>query len=142
MAAASSEELKKFGWRASCGNIPAAYLTGLICGFRAKARGIEEMVLDIGLHKPTKGSRVFAALKGVLESGIKVNHDEEMLPDDEAIRGERIKDYAELLLSSNPDLYKVRFSGHLSRGLKPEDIVDHFKEVKEKILSSFKVGGE
>ena len=142
LAAASSEELKKFGWLPPCGNIPAAYLTGLICGFRAKAKGIEEMVLDIGLHKPTKGSRVFAALKGVLEAGIRINHDEELLPDDETIRGERIKSYAELLLSSNPDLYQIRFSGYLSKGLKPENIVDHFQEVKEKIVSSFKVGGE
>lgn len=142
LASASSEELRnKFGWLASCGNLPAAYLTGLICGLRAKAKGIEEAILDAGLHKPTKASRIFAALKGVIESGVKVNHDESLLPDDADVMGERIKNYAELL-RENPEAYKARFSEYLMRGLQPEDITKHFSEIKEKILSSFKIGEE
>ena len=35
---ADSKELKKLGWNAGAGNIPAAYLTGLLCGTRAKGK--------------------------------------------------------------------------------------------------------
>ncbi|MEM2876246.1 MAG: 50S ribosomal protein L18 [Candidatus Bathyarchaeia archaeon] len=139
LVAATSEELRsRFGWSISCGNIPAAYLTGLLCGLKAKAKGIEGAVLDVGLHKPTRGSRIFAALKGVLNSGVKVNCDENLLPGDEVIAGERIKNYAELLLT-NSELYKAKFSGYLLKGIPPEKITEHFSEVKDRILSSFNV---
>lgn len=140
IASATSEELRgKYGWQAPCGNIPAAYLTGLICGFRAKAKGVNKAVLDVGLHKPSRGSRVFAALKGAVDSGIEIPHDESLLPDESVIMGENIKSYAELL-SSDPELYKLKFSQYLSRGLSPENLTDHFQNVKEKIISSFSVG--
>ena len=35
-ASAFSQELKKFGWNYSTSSLPAAYLTGLLCGIRAK----------------------------------------------------------------------------------------------------------
>ena len=50
LAAAHSRELKKkYGWKAPTGNVPAAYLTGLLCGLKAKAKGVSEAILDIGL---------------------------------------------------------------------------------------------
>jgi len=36
IASASSLDLKKAGWKAHAGNIPAAYLVGFLCGLRAK----------------------------------------------------------------------------------------------------------
>src|SRR5512135_1729279 len=61
LASANSHELtKSYGWRAPTGNIPAAYLTGLLTGLKAKTVGIKEAVLDLGLVSPTKGSRSFA----------------------------------------------------------------------------------
>ncbi|MFQ6010160.1 MAG: 50S ribosomal protein L18, partial [Candidatus Aenigmatarchaeota archaeon] len=36
VVAANSQELKKYGWKGGTGNIPAAYLTGLLAGTRAK----------------------------------------------------------------------------------------------------------
>src|SRR4030042_654151 len=78
LAAAHSSELKKaYGWKASTGNVPAAYLTGLLCGLKAKSKGVEEAVLDIGLVAPTKGAKVFATLSGVLDAGVDVPHTEE-----------------------------------------------------------------
>ena len=75
LAAANSRELvKSYGWKAATGNIPAAYLTGLLCGLKAKAAGVEKAILDIGMVIPTKGSKVFAVLKGVLDAGIDVPH--------------------------------------------------------------------
>ncbi|NIQ04427.1 MAG: 50S ribosomal protein L18, partial [Candidatus Korarchaeota archaeon] len=53
----------------------------LLCGFKTKAKGIDDTILDIGLNSPTKGAKVFAMLKGVLDAGVKVPHNEEKLPD-------------------------------------------------------------
>ena len=80
LAAASSRELvKKYGWKAATGNIPAAYLTGLLCGLKAKAAGIDAAILDIGMIIPTKGAKVFAILNGVLDAGVEVPHGEEKI---------------------------------------------------------------
>ncbi len=139
VSADSSELAKRFGWLGSCSNLPAAYLTGLLCGFKALASGVKEAVLDIGLRTPTKGSRIFATLKGVLDAGVLVPHDEGVLPREERIQGQHIVAYAKQL-ASNPEVYQTRFSEHLSKGLPPEQLSEHFFSVKEKIVLSFKEG--
>jgi len=136
VASAHSNELtQKFGWQGGEGNLPAAHLTGLICGYRAIASGVKEAVLDLGLHAPTKGSRIFAALKGVLDAGIIVPRDEKKLPDEKRVRGEHISEYAKQL-SSTPESYQKLFSKQLSRSLRPEEITEHFSQVKQKISSA------
>lgn len=90
LSSAVSNELKKLGWEASTSNVPAAYLTGYLAGKRAIEKGIEKAVLDVGLHVPTKGSRIFASLKGLLDAGLQIPCGEEILPSDERIRGEHI----------------------------------------------------
>lgn len=138
VAHAHSQELTKlYGWKAGCGNVPAAYLTGLLCGLRAVAKGVKEAVLDIGLHLPSKGARVFAALKGLLDAGVELPHSEKKLPDQARIEGKHIAEYAKQL-ASNPDEYKQRFSNYLERKLPPEKLPEHFSEIREKILASFK----
>jgi len=91
IASAVSTELKKFGW-IKTGNIPAAYLTGLLAGKKARDKNINEAVLDLGLQTSTKGSRLYAALKGVLDSGINVPHSKDILPSEERIRGSHISE--------------------------------------------------
>ena len=105
IASAFSTELKKLGWKFSLGNIPSAYLTGLLAGNKAKGK-IKEAVLDIGLQTSIKGSRIYSALKGVLDSGVNVNHSENILPSEDRIKGLHIS----------------------------EDVSRNFEEVKEKIL--------
>jgi len=135
-SAHSSELRKKYGWLGSLKSLPAAYLTGLLCGYRALKEGVEKAILDIGLQTPSKGARVFAVLKGCLDAGVEIPHGEEILPDKERIKGQHISDYASML-SSTPEVYSKRFSAYLSRGLPPENIVEHFSAVKEKILTEF-----
>ncbi|NIO44582.1 MAG: 50S ribosomal protein L18 [Candidatus Aenigmarchaeota archaeon] len=89
IASANSIELKKMGW-SKTGNIPAAYLTGLLAGKKARDKKIEEAILDLGVQTSTKSSRLYAALKGVLDSGIKVPHSEDILPKEDRIRGKHI----------------------------------------------------
>lgn len=137
VTSAHSDELpSKYGWLGDTSNISSAYLTGLLCGFKALASGVKEVVLDIGLHYPSRSSRVFAALKGALDAGLTIPFDKEKLPDEKRIQGQHIVEYAKSL-SSNPEAYQKQFSAQLARGLKPEDIGSHFTQVKEKIITSF-----
>jgi large subunit ribosomal protein L18 len=89
-SAISNELVKEYGWKYSASNTPAAYLTGFLAGKRAKEKGIEHGVLDIGLYHPTVGSTLFASLKGVLDAGIECPHDAQMLPKEERINGVHI----------------------------------------------------
>ncbi len=88
----ASDALKKYGWSGSMKNTPAAYLTGYLVGKKAIEKGIKEAVLDIGLHRPVRGSKVFAALKGMLDAGLEIPHGEGIFPSDERIRGEHISE--------------------------------------------------
>ena len=106
----NSRELKGFGFSSAVGNLPAAYLTGLLFGKKMLALGISEGIADIGLHSSTRGNRVYAAIKGVVDAGVDVPHGSEILPEEERISGQHIKDHT------------------------GADIVAQFQQVKEKIL--------
>jgi large subunit ribosomal protein L18 len=106
----NSRELKDFGYTFSKGNLPAAYLTGLLFGKKMLALGMSEGIADIGLHASTKGNRVYAAIKGVIDAGVAVPAGSEIFPDDSRISGEHIKKYT------------------------GADIVAQFEQVREKIL--------
>jgi large subunit ribosomal protein L18 len=136
LASAHSSELKEYSWKGSGGNLPAAYLTGSLAGFRAKSKGIETAVLDVGIRSPTMGSRLFAALNGALDSGMKIPHGADILPPKERLRGDHIAAYAKSI-SETPDKYEKRFSGYLKNKLRPEDVPAHFDEVRDKISHSF-----
>ncbi|MBS7643321.1 50S ribosomal protein L18 [Candidatus Bathyarchaeota archaeon] len=136
----SSELAKKVGWLGGCGNLPAAYLTGLLAGYRAVLKGIKDAVLDIGLHFPSKGARVFAALRGALDAGLHVPHGNSVLPDDKRISGEHIAEYARKI-SSDLDLYRKRFSSYLARNQKPEELPEHFNMVRKRVIELFGTGG-
>jgi large subunit ribosomal protein L18 len=140
LAAAHSRELTKYGWKAPAGNIPAAYLTGLLCGLKAKAKGVAEAVLDIGLVAPTKGAKVFAALSGVLDAGVAVPHDEEKMVK-ERMEGKHIAGYGKSL-GADSGVYSAKFSKYLEQKLAPEKLPEHFLAVKAEIIKSFEKKSE
>ncbi len=88
----NSRKLKDYGWNGSFKNTPAAYLTGYLAGKMALKKGIEEAILDIGLQRPVKGSRVFAALKGMLDAGLSIPHGDGIFPSEERIKGLHISE--------------------------------------------------
>ena len=137
LASANSRELiKTYGWRAPTGNIPAAYLTGLLCGLKAKAAGIKEAILDIGLVSPTKGSKIFAVLSGVVDAGVEVPHSEEKIVK-ERMKGEHIAKYAKSLGAGSEE-YTAKFSQYTAKGVAPEKIAEHFTKVKADIMAGTK----
>ena len=89
---AHSSELKKFGWKHSFKNLPAAYLTGLLIGKKALKSGIKEAIIDLGIHSITKGSKLFSVLKGALDAGLNIKHNPKMFPSEERITGKHISE--------------------------------------------------
>lgn len=95
IVAANSKELLSKGWpkekSGSLKSLPAAYLTGFLVVKKLKTK-IGEVVLDIGLQRNTPYSRLYAALKGAIDAGLKVPHDPSVLPDIKRIQAnEKIK---------------------------------------------------
>src|SRR3989338_5422422 len=125
----SSKSLNKLGWKGETGNLPSAYLTGLLAGKKSLEKGVKEAVLDIGFNNSVKGSRLYAALAGALDSGLKIPADIEVLPTKERISGSHISAYAQSI-KSDKSKYESQFSGYLKKGLAPEDFVKHFNDVK------------
>ncbi|ABN70136.1 LSU ribosomal protein L18P [Staphylothermus marinus F1] len=139
IAAAHSRELyKKYGWMGGLGNTPAAYLTGLLAALRGLKAGIKYAVPDIGLHVPTRGAKVFAAIKAANDVGLKVPVGEEVVPSDDRIRGEHIASWAKMLQEASPEAYERFFSKYISRGFDPTQLPTHFEEVKNRILEEYK----
>ena len=132
ITSAHSSELKEFGWKAACGNMPAAYLVGLLIGKRARNKGVENAILDIGLKARGPGSRIFAAAKGALDAGLTLPVDKKVLPAEDRVRGTHVVDYSKRFINE-PEAYKRKFSGYLKNKLKPEDLQDNFATVQAKI---------
>lgn len=130
LVSAHSQELKNMGWLGSGKNTSAAYLTGYLCGKKALKEGIEGAVLDMGLQSSTKGSKVYAVLKGAIDAGLEVPHKDVILPGEDRITGEHIVQYAQTL---NKAEIEKKFSQYLEKGLSPQDLPDHFQSIKEKI---------
>jgi len=105
-----SSELEEYGWEGHTGNLPAAYLTGFLAGKKAE---VNEAILDLGLKEKKKGGKMFAALKGLIDAGIEIPAGEEILPAEDRIRGEHIKE------------------------MKGDDVPANFEETKEAIEGEF-----
>lgn len=133
VATANSKELAAFGWKLHTGNLPAAYLTGLLCGAKAAKAGVGEAIADIGLNTPVHGSAVFAAVKGGIDAGLSIPSDSEVFPSDERISGKHIKEYASKLGGEQ----KKRFSKSIAAGAKPEGAVEYFTKAREAMLKKY-----
>lgn len=129
-----SNELVKLGWKLNRGNIPSAYLVGLLLGKKAKNKGIGEAILDIGLNKSVKGSRLYAVLAGALDAGLNIPYDKEILPSMDRITGQHIAKYALELKKENAKFTK-QFSNWIKNGIDPKKITDYFNETKVKVGS-------
>lgn len=89
VASAHSRFLAQKGWKGSRKNVPAAYLTGYLAGKKALSKGSNDAILYSGTRRYTQ--RMAAALKGVIDAGLKIPADEEALPAQERINGDHLK---------------------------------------------------
>jgi large subunit ribosomal protein L18 len=90
LAQANTFDLKKLGWTGPTGNLPAAYLTGMLIAKRSLEAKHKEAVLDMGLCRATKGNRIFACLKGAVDGGLQTPHSAEAFPPADRIAGKHI----------------------------------------------------
>lgn len=132
IASASSKELEKYGYKFSKSNLVAAYLTGLLIGKKSKKKGISEAVVDIGLYQSTKGSKLYATVKGAIDAGMNIPCSPEILPKEERIKGMHIKAYADKIRKD--DAFKKQFSHYIKENIAPEEIADAFEDTRSRVL--------
>mgnify|MGYP000004919874 CR=1 FL=1 len=84
----------KYSWPADISrkSVSASYLVGYAMAKNAISAGYENAVLDIGLSASSTGSRVFAALKGMVDAGLDIPHGDQVLPEEDRINGAHIDD--------------------------------------------------
>jgi len=111
LVSANTVELKKYGFTGGTGNLPSAYLAGLLIGYRAKKNGHEQAILDIGLSHATKGGRIFAALKGAVDAGLSVPHDPEIFPSEERLNGKSTDKFRKTNISAQFESAKQKIHG-------------------------------
>jgi large subunit ribosomal protein L18 len=138
LAHAGTRELKDFGWKAGTGNMPASYLAGFLVGKRAVAKDLKYAILDLNRYKITKENKLLAAMKGAIDGGLEIPHDEKVLPKGNRITGAHIAKHADTLQKEDPAKYQAYFSKYLSSGISPEKLVEHFNEVREAIAKKVK----
>jgi len=90
LASTYSDKLKQFGFEGKC-NLPSAYLTGYWLGKLALAAGTTEAIFDAGIHMGVLGGRAAAALKGVIDSGLKVPAEAKAFPREDRLEGKHIE---------------------------------------------------
>ena len=88
VASAHSRYLLEKGWKGSRKSVPAAYLTGYLAGKKALGQGAKDAIMYTGTRRYTQ--RMAAALKGIVDAGVKVPADEKTFPPNERINGEHL----------------------------------------------------
>lgn len=144
-----SQELKFFGILFSLTSFPSAYLTGFLLAkkiLKKKGLGFSEKsfsksiyaILDIGLGRVTTGNKVFAIMKGAIDGGINIPHNEKRFhiqntekdtssPSvNERIQGNHIMQYMKYIKEEDEELYSQQFRAALRNGIGPDDFLNVF----------------
>jgi len=169
MCAAYAKELPRYGVKVGLTNYSAAYCTGLLLARRllqkvnlAKAyKGVEGDItgevyhitdneegprpftanLDVGLINTTTGHRVFSALKGAVDGGLRVPYSEKRFvgynSEDKSfdagelrkrIFGNHVSEYMEALKAADPDRFKAQFSQYIVHKIEPSGLEAMYKK--------------
>jgi large subunit ribosomal protein L18 len=131
---ANSKELSPMGWTVSNGNIPEAYLTGLLLAKKAKtAKFSGEVIVDIGLSPSVHGSRLYAAIKGAVDGELTVLCGDDIAPPEDRLKGMHIVAYAKSLVEDKEKYNKI-FSRYLKANIDPTRLNELVENVKANIV--------
>lgn len=174
VAAAYSHELPRYGLNVGLKNYAAHYCTGLLLARRilqkfkldtlyegqVEVDGEEFLIepveegpkpfrcfLDVGLTRTTTGNKVFGALKGAVDGGLDIPHNNKRFPGWDAeskefdaemhckyIFGGNIADYMENLKErDDTELYQKQFSRYIKQGVEPSQLEEMYEGVHENI---------
>ncbi|KAK4538647.1 hypothetical protein CDCA_CDCA19G4672 [Cyanidium caldarium] len=174
LTAAYAHELPRYGIPVGLTNYAAAYATGLLVARRVLTKlgladayvGKEEAdgemyrvepqedrrpfraLLDVGLVRTTTGHRVFGAMKGAVDGGLDVPHNEKRFPkynkengfDPEALKariyGQHVSEYMDKLRNEDPEKYQRQFSRFIQAGIEPDQVEDMYREAHRRIRES------
>lgn len=181
---AYAHELKRYGLSVGLTNYAACYCTGLLLARRLLKKvnmedyeGVEEVTgeyfveeadydeedpkepfecyLDVGLRRTTTGARIFAALKGATDGGLKIPHHREnrscfgkqfpgYFKEDgqesynadicrKYILGGHVGDYMNYLQKEDTEKYQSHFSKYIASGIGADDLEEMYQNVHKKI---------
>jgi len=176
MTAAYAHELPRYGIPFGLTNYAAAYATGLLLARRhLRKLGLDKAyvglvdptgadylvesneegprpflaLLDVGLARTTTGSRIFATLKGALDGGLNIPHNEKRFAgynaeekklDPKVLRkyifGGHVSEFMKKLQSEQKDKYEKQFSRFVKAGIKPSDMEALYKKAHKAIRDS------
>jgi large subunit ribosomal protein L18 len=90
-----SRKLNEYGWpknaQGGLKSITAAYLTGYLTGKTIIKQKLDTPILDAGMNRMLHKNKIYAFLKGVIDSGIKINCAKEFFPEESRIKGDHLK---------------------------------------------------
>lgn len=87
----NERSLKKLGLEVTGNSVPVSYLVGYAIGLISKKKKIEESILDTGRYNIVKGGKISAVLKGFVDSGAEITHDDSIFPDKDRLSGKHLK---------------------------------------------------
>ena len=91
----NSRDLKIYGWpkefEGGLKSIPASYLTGYLIGKAIKKQGLETPIVDLGMIRVIYKTKAYAFIKGLIDSGLEIQCKEEAFPEEERIKGKKLK---------------------------------------------------
>jgi large subunit ribosomal protein L5e len=171
-----AHELPKYGLSVGLTNYSAAYCVGLLCarrclsifGLEKTYIGVEEpcgedttlepvierprpftVILDTGLNIASTGSRQFAVLKGSLDGGLDIPHNEKRFvgydntdkkfdPDilQRNIFGGHISDFMDELMEEEPDGFRRQFSHYIRHQIKSDQLEEMYTKVHSSIRAT------
>ena len=167
LTSANSTELKKFGLDSGLANYAAAYSTGLLLARRLltelklndKFKGVEaadgeffdimskgidqrpfKAYLDVGLIRTTTGNRIFGAMKGAVDGGIYIPHNNKRFPGHHLEKAQETKGKKGKVVEKGKAQESWNAKEHREHifGLHVQGYMDHLKkEKKEKFAKQF-----
>lgn len=91
----NSKELLKYGWpkesKGSLKSISASYLTGSLIGKKILQKKLEEPIIDLGMNRAIHKTKIYAFIKGLIDSGLNIKHKKEIFPEETRIQGKHLK---------------------------------------------------
>jgi len=91
----NSKLLLKYGWpKENIGGLKsttASYLFGYLISKKIQKEKLSKPIVDFGMIRMVKKSKVHAFLKGIVDAGISIGVKEEYLPDKDRIEGKHLK---------------------------------------------------
>jgi large subunit ribosomal protein L18 len=129
----SSSALEKYDFLFSKKSIPAAYLTGLLAGKNALSKKKDIAIVDLGMNSKSLGNCLFSAIKGLVDSGVKIPYSDKCFPKEDRINGKHIASLNDVV-NKDKEKFKNVFVGYEKKKLNAKDLPSTFEKAKQKIM--------